>query len=110
MYLIIKDWVMINYSINYIAQSNAETIEIDFTDEEIELLNKQYDFIDWEFVKWEKAIAFEIEQKEARKKVILVELWILKNEKDWMELMWEDTTEIDLKIEELKKEFISLKE
>jgi hypothetical protein len=51
-----------------------------------------------------------IEQKEARKKVILVELWILKNEKDWMELIWEDTTEIDLKIKELKAEFISLKE
>ena len=98
-----------------------EKENMDF-DETIKLKNNysyknDYIYIDWKIIEKikpefdeENIKQKEIEQKEFRKKVILVELWVLKNEKDWLELMEEDTTEIDLKIEELKKEFISLKE
>ena len=45
---------------------------------------------------------------ENKKKEILRQLWELKQIKDWLELVWEDTTEIDLKITELKEKYKSL--
>ena len=45
---------------------------------------------------------------ENQKTTILKQLWELKQIKDWLELVWEDTTEIDLKITELKTEYKSL--
>jgi hypothetical protein len=60
---------------------------------------------------WYKFIQEEMTDEEIleNKKIsLLKEIWELKQIKDWMGLVWEDTTEIDKKIQELKKEYNNL--
>jgi hypothetical protein len=108
MYYLIKDWKISWSSELPLSSQWYETIQKDFTQEEIEKLNSWYLYINWEIVEWPEVKEFEKQKLEAKKQEILKELWSLKQIKDWLELVWEDTTEIDLKIEELKKEYKSL--
>lgn len=83
-------------------------IELDISEEEVDLLNKWYDYIDWQVVKWDNAIQFELNEIENKKTSLLKEIWELKQIKDWMELVWDDTTEITVKINTLISEYKSL--
>lgn len=83
-------------------------IELDLSEEEIDLLNKWYDYIDWQVVKWDNAIQFELNEIENKKTSLLKEIWELKQIKDWMELVWDDITEITAKINDLISEYKSL--
>lgn len=47
-------------------------------------------------------------ENERRKQEITMQLWLLKQEKDWLVLLWKETNEVDSRIEELKKEYISI--
>lgn len=83
-------------------------IELNLSKEEIDLLNKWYDYIDWQIVKWNDAIQFELNEIENKKTSLLKEIWELKQIKDWMELVWDDTTETTEKINTLISEYKSL--
>ena len=67
-----------------------------------------YNIETWEFEETQESIEFEKQQIENQKKIILKELWELKLILNWMIEVWEDITEIDLKINELKEEYKSL--
>lgn len=108
MYYLIKDGQIVGSSENPLWCEGHETIQMDFTDEQKTLIEKRYDFIDGEFVKGERAEAFEAEQKVARKQEIIMELGKLKQEKDGLEMLMEDTDEVDAKITALKKEYKTL--
>ena len=83
---------------------------IDITEEQKQLLEKWYSYNieTWEFEETPESIEFKKQLIENKKKEILKQLWELKQIKDWLELVWEDITEIDLKINELKTEYKSL--
>lgn len=81
---------------------------IEVNEEESEKINLQYDYIDWNFVKWQRAIEFEKEKNIKRKIEIIDQLWHLKSQKDWLLILWENTKEIDEKIEKLKQEYFSI--
>lgn len=59
MYYIIKDWKISWSSELSLSSEWYETIEIDFTDEELEKLNSWYLYIDWEIVEWPEVKEFE---------------------------------------------------
>lgn len=107
MYYLIKNWEIVWSSDHYLTW-DGETILADFTDEQLDFISKKYDFIAWEFVKWDRAIAYEKEMIEARKQAIIMELWSLKQEKDGLTLLGEDTKEVDAKITALKTEYKTL--
>jgi len=111
---------------NYIASvftNNSVVLGVDYsnnheciwtffpTEEEIVLINLWYDYDikTWTFSKWERAIELETEQKMKRIPEILEEMWRLKQQKEWLEMMDENTADIDARIIELKKEYISIK-
>ena len=110
MYYIIKDWKITNWSSDYLSSENWTTIQKDFTQEELEKIEAWYSYNieTWEFQETPESIEFEKQLIENKKKEILKQLWELKQIKDWLELVLEDTTEIDLKITELKTEYKSL--
>ena len=68
------------------------------------LKENNYLFENWQIIE----INIEKQKLEAKKQEILKQLWQLKEIKEGLIIMDEDTTEIDLKIEELKKEYKSL--
>lgn len=75
-------------------------------DEKILVNSKNKDSLVWyEFIQEEMT---DEEILEKQKTSLLKEIWELKQIKDWMGLVWEDTTEIDKKIQELKKEYNNL--
>lgn len=102
---------------------------INLTDEEILEINnwKDYEILEiledktckiniYEWEKW-KAKQLELQTKvneeikqelENKKTSLLKEIWELKTIKDWMELVWEDITEITVKINDLISEYKSL--
>lgn len=80
-------------------------IDIEFSDDEIALINKKYDYINLEFVNGARAKAFETEQNNIRKQEIIKELLELKTIKDGLELVLWDTKEVDAKILELQTEY-----
>ncbi len=58
MFYVIKDWIITASSNEYILW-DWETIEIEFSSEYLKLIEKQYDYINWKFIKWDRAINFE---------------------------------------------------
>lgn len=58
MFYVIKDWIITASSNEYILW-DWETIEIEFNSEDLKLIDKQYDYIKWKFIKWDRAINFE---------------------------------------------------
>ena len=45
---------------------------------------------------------------EEKKQEIIIKLWNLKTQKDWLELLMEDTTQIDAQIKSLQDEYKTL--
>lgn len=80
-------------------------VEIEFSESDIELINKKYDYVDWLLKKGARAKAFETEQNEIRKQEIIKELWEAKTIKDGLALVGWDTKEVDAKILELQTEY-----
>lgn len=84
----------------------------DFELIEIDEENKSCKVRIFEWEKWDlKLIEIEKQKQEDlknKKSYILTKLWELKNEKDWLKLLWEDLTEINEKIENLKLEYKNL--
>jgi hypothetical protein len=75
-------------------------------DEKILVNSENKDSLVWyEFIQEEMT---DEEILENKKTSLLKEIWELKQIKDWVLLVWEDTTEIDKKIQELKKEYNNL--
>ena len=75
-------------------------------EEEILVTSQNKDSLIWyEFIQRELT---ETEQKENKKQEILKELWSLKQIKDWIELVGDDTKEIETKIQELINEYKTL--
>ena len=107
MYYLIKNWEIVGSSDNYLTW-DWETVFAEFTDEQLDLISKQYDFIAWEFVKGDRAIAYEKAMVEKRKQEIIMELWSLKQQKDWLTLLGESTKEVDAKITALTTEYKTL--
>ena len=64
MFYEINDWEIINSS-NFKISENY--IELDFSETELELIFKKYDYIDWKLIKWNKAI--ELEEKIIQEKI-----------------------------------------
>ena len=110
MYHIIKNWKITDSSENYLSIENWTTIQKDFTQEEILLISKWYSYnIETEeFEETKESKEFEAKILEDKKTSILKELWELKQIKDWMELVWEDTTEITNQINDLITEYKTL--
>lgn len=84
---------------------------IEMTDEEIRKLESWYSYNieTWELEETQESKEYEDKILKDKKTSILKELWELKQIKDWVLLVWEDTTEIDKKIQELKQEINNLK-
>ena len=107
MYYIIKDWKITDSSENYLSSENSITIEKDFTQEELEKIQAwcYYNIQTGELEESEASIEFEKQILENKKTSLLKELWQLKQIKDWMTEVWEDTTEITVKINGLISEY-----
>lgn len=110
MYYIIENWKIAWSSENYLSSENWITIEKYFTSEELEKINKWYSYNieTWEFEESPESIEYEKQVLENKKTSLLKEIWELKQIKDWMELVWDDTTEITVKINDLISEYKSL--
>lgn len=102
-----ENWRVINSSN---VKINWNYIEKDFTQEKNNKLTAWYSYnIETEeFEKTPESIEFEKQQLAAIKNSLLKEIWELKKIKDWMELVWDDTTEITAKINDLISEYKSL--
>ena len=75
-------------------------------EEKILVTSQNKDLLVWyEFIQEEMT---EEEILENKKTSLLKEIWELKQIKDWMELVWDDTTEITAKINDLISEYKSL--
>ena len=59
MYYLIKDWKLWDGSENNIFTEWYETIEKDFSQEELKKLNSWYLYIDWEIIEWQEVKEFE---------------------------------------------------
>ena len=107
MYYIIENWKITWSSENYLSSENWTTIEKEFTSEELEKINAGYNYnIETEtFEESPESIDFEKQQVENKKTSLLKEIWQLKQIKDWMELVWDDITEITAKINGLISEY-----
>ena len=107
MYYIIKDWKVTNWSSDYLSSENWTTIQKDFTQEELKKITSGYSYnIDlWEFESNNESIEFEKQQIENKKNSLLKEIWELKIIKDWMTEVWDDITEITVKINTLISEY-----
>ena len=115
-----------NYTtwINYSNREDCIAI-IDLTEDEISQINnwKDYELLEiknktckiniYEWEKW-KAKQLELQTKvneeikqglENKKTSLLKEIWELKIIKDWMTEVWDDTTEITIKINTLISEY-----
>lgn len=64
----------------------------------------EYDFI-WKPLLVNGEIIEDTTEKENLKLSIITKLWELKTQKDWLELLWEDLTEIENQINNLKNEY-----
>jgi hypothetical protein len=108
MYYLIKDWKIFWNSELPLSCQWYETIEKNFTKIELEKLNSWYLYINWKIIQWPDIEKFKNLKTENRKKEIILELWKLKQEKDWLILLELDKKEVENKIEELKKEYNNL--
>jgi hypothetical protein len=110
MFYIIQNGKITDSSESYLESSNWITIEKDFTDEELEKIQAWYSYNmeTWEFQETPESIEYKKQILQSKKTSLLKEMWELKQIKDWVLLVWEDTTEIDKKIQELKKEYNNL--
>ena len=110
MYYIIENWKITDSSENYLSSENWTTIEKDFTQEELQKITSWYSYnINlWEFQESETSIEFEKQLIENKKKEILKQLWELKLILNWMIEVWDDITEITVKINTLISEYKSL--
>ena len=106
----IENWEIIQAFIDWIVYD--EVIETDIIWDVC--------FENWKIIKLEESIEYkkyleqqaeEEKQRIVEKKTqILNELWSLKNQKDWLLLIDENTDEIDVKILTLKDEYKNLQE
>ena len=101
-----------NEEILYFSEEKPNIEDLEF--DEIIDLQEDYDYKkDYKLVDWEIKIKIKDEFNlslinQNKKTEILTKLWELKNRKDWMELLWEDLTEINLEIDNLKLEYNNL--
>ena len=111
MFYIVINWKIKDSSNLYLENENWETIEKDFTENELLKIQKWYNYNikTWIFEESEESLAFELKQKQNKKLEIITKLWNLDIEKRWLELLGEDLTEINLEIDNLKIEFNNLK-
>lgn len=110
MYYIIENWKIL-YSNNFAIKVDwLNTIEKEFTSEELEKIQAWYSYNieTWEFEESPESIEYEKQVLENKKTSLLKEIWELKQIKDWMELVWEDITETTAKINDLISEYKSL--
>lgn len=68
-------------------------------------LSKNYKFENWKIIENTEIVKQKEMTVEEIKEEILKQLWELKQIKDWLELVWEDTIEIETNIEELKQQY-----
>ena len=98
-----------NNEILYFSEEKPEDLECN----EIIDLKEDYDYKnDYNFVDWKiiKTIKKEFQEKTLweKKLEIITKLWNLDIQKRWLELLWEDLTNINLEIDNLKLEFNNL--
>lgn len=58
---VFKNWIVILW-VDYSSDKDCLLV-FEPNQEEIELIKKEYDYIDWQFIKWQRAIAKELETK-----------------------------------------------
>jgi hypothetical protein len=110
MYHIIENWKLTNSSEVYLENETWETIQKDFSQEEIEKLNSWYLYIDWEMVEWPEVKEFEKQKLFSEYKSNLDEIFNLNAEIQEVEATAEYFPEVaEKRIDKLTKDRTELR-